>query len=143
MHKGHQLLGYCGLFCGTDCEVYRAAHTTDHEVKRGMTDVLEGELRISLDPASLRCEGCQGSEEEMWFECRICLIRQCGKRHGVKLCSECEHYPCPVMELWLSKSHYSPANIREIAELGLDRWIDKKLKETERTLETSPGHTTL
>jgi len=129
MKSKYQLLGRCGLFCGTDCEVYRAAHSKDIQVKKRMTEVLEQELRIKLDPYSLQCEGCQGSEEKMWFECRICLIRRCGKSHGVKICTECSHYPCPVMELWLYESNYSPKNLREISELGLDRWINKKSDE--------------
>jgi hypothetical protein len=138
MKNKYQLLGRCGLFCGTDCEVYKAAHSKDIEVKRRMTKVLEQELRIGLDPSSLLCEGCQGPEENMWFECRNCLIRRCGKVHGVKICTECPHYPCPVIELWLSESHYSPKNLREISESYLDRWIEKKLKEAECNMGTSP-----
>jgi len=33
------------------------------------------------------------------------------------------------MELWLYESNYSPKNLREISELGLDRWINKKSDE--------------
>lgn len=131
MRSEYHLLGCCGLFCGTDCEVYKAAYSKDIEVKKRMTKVLEQELRIKLDLSSLLCESCQGPEENMWFECRICLIRRCGKSHGVRICTECQHYPCPVMKLWLSESHYSPTNIREIGELGLDQWKEKKLKDVE------------
>jgi hypothetical protein len=126
MQNKYQLLGRCGLYCGTDCEVYQAAHSKDIEVKRRMTKVLEQELRIRLDPSSLLCEGCQGPEENMWFECRICLIRRCGKSHGVKICTECPQYPCPVMQLWLSESHYSSINLPEISKLGLDQWMQNK-----------------
>ena len=102
-----------------------------------MTKVLEQELQIKLDASSLQCEGCQGPEEEMWFECRICLIRRCGKSQGIKICTECRHYPCPVLKLWLSESNYSPKNLREISDLGLDKWIGKKQKEAERNIWTS------
>lgn len=131
MKSKYQLLGRCGIFCGTDCEVYKAAHSSDIETKRRTAKALEQELGIKLDPSSLQCEGCQGPEENMWFECRLCLIRQCGKRQGIKVCTECQYYPCRVIELWLSKSHSAPKNLPEISELGLDHWIEKKLKKVD------------
>jgi len=134
MNNKYQLLGYCGLFCGTDCEVYRAANSPDIAVKRKMADLVERQLGIKIDPNNLWCEGCQGPEAKMWCECRICLIRRCGKSHGVKICTECSHYPCPVMELWLSESNYSPKNLREINKLGLDQWLSKKLNESKADL---------
>jgi hypothetical protein len=129
MNNKYQLLGRCGIFCGTDCALYQAAHSSDIETKRRVARALEQELGIKIDPSSLRCEGCQGSEENMWFECRLCRIRQCGKRQGIKLCTECQDYPCQIMELWLSKSQSAPKNLPEISELGLDQWIEKKLEK--------------
>jgi hypothetical protein len=41
------------------------------------------------------------------------------------------------MELWLSESHYSPGNLGEIGELGLEHWMEKKLKETEFNMGAS------
>ena len=129
MKDRYQLLGCCGIFCGTDCEVYEAAHSNDIEVKRRVAKALERDLGIKISPSSLRCEGCQGPEENMWFECRLCRIRQCGKKQGIKLCIECQDYPCRIMELWLSKSQSAPKNLPEISELGLDQWIEKKLEK--------------
>jgi len=131
MKNKYELLGRCGIFCGTDCEIYQVAHSSDIGEKRKVTKALEQELGIKLDPSNLQCEGCQGPEENMWFECRLCLIRRCGKKQGVKICIECEHYPCPVLEVWLSESQSAPKNLREISELGLVKWIEKKLKEAE------------
>ena len=137
MKSKYQLLGCCGIFCGTDCEVYQAAHSSDIGVKRKETKTLDQELGIKLDPYSLTCEGCQGPDENMWFECRLCLIRRCGKKQGVKICIECEHYPCNVLKVWLSESQSAPKNIQEIAKLGFDQWIRKKLKEAECKMGTS------
>jgi len=125
------------IFCGTDCEVYQAAHSSDIEEKRKVTKALEQELGIRLDPSSLQCEGCQGPEENMWFECRLCLIRRCGKKQGVKICIECEHYPCQVLKVWLSESQSAPKNIQKITKLGFDQWIEKKLKEAKCNMGTS------
>jgi len=130
MKNKHQLLGFCGLFCGTDCEVYRAAHSSNIELKKKEANALEQELGIRLDPSQLFCEGCQGPEENMWFECRLCLIRQCGKKQGVKICTECKHYPCQVLKVWLSKSQSAPENIQQINKMGLEQWLDKKLRES-------------
>jgi hypothetical protein len=137
MKSKYQLLGRCGIFCGTDCEVYQAAHSSDIEEKRKVTKALKQELGIRLDPSGLQCEGCQGPEENMWFECRLCLIRRCGKKQGVKICIECEHYPCHVLKVWLSESQNAPKNIQKITKLGFDQWIEKKLKESKCNMGTS------
>jgi len=123
------LLGRCGIFCGTDCEVYRAAHSDDDEMKRKAAQVLEQELGIVIDAASLSCEGCQGLEEEMWVECGLCLIRQCGKEQEITMCTECQQYLCQVLRSWLSRSESAPRNLEEISIVGLHRWIKKKLEE--------------
>ena len=136
MKNNFELLGRCGIFCGTDCEVYQAAHSSDIGVKRKETKTLEQELGIRLDPSNLMCEGCQGSDENMWFECRLCRIRKCGKKQGLRICIECEHYPCHVLKVWLSESQSAPKNLQEISKLGFDQWIEKKLKEAECNIGT-------
>ena len=128
MKTKYQLLGRCGIFCGTDCEIYQAAHFSDAKVKEREAKNLGAELGITIDPASLRCEGCQGPREHMWLECRICLIRQCGKERGVKICTECEEYPCPVLRIWLTQSKSAPGNLRSIEEVGFDTWFEKKME---------------
>jgi len=65
MKKKYQLLGVCGLFCGTDCYVYKAAHSSDLELKKRVAKELGKELGIKIDPSSFICEGCQGPEEKM------------------------------------------------------------------------------
>lgn len=77
MESKYQLMGYCGLFYGTDCEVYRAANSPDIAVKCKMAELLEQQLGIKIDPCDLRCEGCQGPEAKMWCECRICADGNC------------------------------------------------------------------
>ena len=137
MKSKYQLLGHCGIFCGTDCEVYQAAHSSDIEIKRKVTNALEQEFGFSLDTSILQCEGCQGPEGNMLFECRLCLIRRCAKNQGVKICIECEYYPCHVLKVWLSESQSAPKNIQKITKLGFDQWIEKKLKEAKCNAGTS------
>jgi hypothetical protein len=127
MKNKHQLLGYCGIFCGTDCNLFQAAHSDDIEFKKQVAKALSQEFDIKIGASSLRCKGCQGPEEEMWFECRLCLIRQCGKRQKIKICTECKDYPCKVFEIRFSQSEHAPKNLPKISELGLDQWIEKKL----------------
>ncbi|MBU7045923.1 MAG: DUF3795 domain-containing protein [Theionarchaea archaeon] len=126
-----QYLGVCGIFCCTDCEVYEAAHSDDVEVKMKVIKNLEHELGITVDPSQLWCEGCQGPEEKMWFECRLCLIRRCGKKQGVRICLECEFYPCQVLKVWLSISESAPKNLQEMSGMGVNTWIEKKLDESD------------
>lgn len=129
MKNKYQLLGYCGIFCGTDCDLYKAVHSGDIKTKRKVAKALSEELGIRIDASNLRCEGCQGSEKEMWFECRLCRIRQCGKSQGVKICTECQDYPCQVFKIRFSQSENAPKNLPRIREVGLEQWIENKLTE--------------
>ena len=121
-----QYLGFCGIFCSTDCDIYEAAHLDDLEVKMKVVQHLEQELGITIDPSQFQCEGCQVPEEKTWFECRLCLIRRCGKKQKVRICLECEYYPCQVMKLWLSVSKSAPGNLQEMSDMGVNVWIEKK-----------------
>ncbi len=129
MKNKYQLLGYCGIFCGTDCDLYKAVHSGDKGAKAKVAKALSQELGIKIDASNLVCEGCQGSEKDMWFECRLCRIRQCGKRQGVKICTECQDYPCQVFKIRFSHSENAPKNLPRICEIGLDHWIENKLTE--------------
>ena len=128
LKNNNPLMGYCGIFCETDCEVYTAAHSGDLEIKKRIAKTMGNELSVRIQPEDLRCEGCQGSEEKMWFECRLCLIRQCAKVRKVTTCLECEHYPCQVLKLWFGKSEHAEKNLREISKIGIENFIYKKRK---------------
>jgi len=123
-----QLVAYCGIHCGTDCEVFEAAHSDNVESKRRIAEDLEKHLGISIDPSELRCEGCQGPLEQMWFECRLCFIRRCAKEQGIPICTECEHYPCPVLNVRIAESENAPKNLEDIHRLGFQRWFQEKNK---------------
>ncbi len=87
------------------------------------------ELGTAINPSKLQCEGCQGPEENMWFECHLCRIRQCGKRQGVKICTEYQNYPCQVFKIRFSQSEKAPKNLPRICKIGLDDLIENKLTE--------------
>jgi len=127
MKNKYQLLGYCGIFCGTDCVIFQAANSGDIKFKNQVAKTLSQELGINFDVSRLQCKGCQGSEEKMWCECRLCYIRQCAKRQDIKICTDCEDYPCQVFKIRFSQSENAPKNIPKIREIGLDQWIEKKL----------------
>ncbi len=105
-----------------------AAHSGNREIKKREAKTLGNELGIRIQSEDLRCEGCQGSEEKMWFECRLCLIRQCAKVRRVTTCLECKHYPCQVLKVWFGKSKFAEKNLKEISEIGIENFIHKKRK---------------
>ncbi|MFX1269812.1 MAG: DUF3795 domain-containing protein [Promethearchaeota archaeon] len=127
MKNKYELLGYCGIFCGTDCIIFQAANSDDIKFKSRTVKAISQELGIKIDISELQCKGCQGPEEEMWFECRLCYIRHCGKKQKIRICTDCKDHPCQVFKIRFSQSENAPKNLSKIRKVGLDHWIEKKL----------------
>jgi hypothetical protein len=112
MKNRYQLLGYCGIFCGIDCEVYEAAHSGDIGVKRRAAKALERELGIKI---ALLAYDVKVAKSRRKYVVRMPplsypLMR---KKQGIKLCAECQDHLCRIMELWLSKSQSAPKNFQK------------------------------
>jgi len=134
-------ISFCGSYCHT-CDwftgrIRRVAQAAlDLVDLYGFRRLLEGKvdpenLRLGLEiiANSAICSGCKAEVAENPADDR-CKIHQCCFRRGFDQCSECENFPCDLLKNnpGVIKFHCIE-NLREIQEMGLEKWIDKQWKD--------------
>ena len=128
------LVGPCGLHCGI-CTMYRAYHDRNLSLWQETPKNFRKQLGLGdeVDFKDIACEGCRSS---MLFEyCAQCSIRKCVlEEKGLDWCYQCEDFPC---EMLLDFQSYwrmpIVENLREIKEIGLDKWLEQKDKKWQCT----------
>ncbi len=107
---------YCGLYCGA-CDILIANwHGAVEELAQAW----------SVDPESLRCQGCKS--EVVCIYCAGCAIRQCAQSRKLEFCFECEEYPCAGLVAFRNDgtSHHAIVlrNQQFIRDQGWERWLE-------------------
>lgn len=127
------LTTYCGLYCGLCAQRAR--------IPRRAADLASDMSKEGWDKWGLEIPGfavfweflqdLAGSEERC--ECRggrcgppFCEIRKCARARGVRLCLECDEYPCPKFG-WLTSSYpHLLEDGKRLREIGLRDWISEQ-----------------
>jgi len=110
------LAAACGLFCGA-CGIYRMYKDQD-------TERLEQTARevFHCRPEEIRCEGCRGPNDCHWSP--QCRMLACTRERGITFCYECDDFPCQELtSLSADQRDASLANLRRLAEVGLETWL--------------------
>lgn len=58
-------MGFCGIYCVTDCVIYRIIHFEDIEEKQKVAEGLFQQLGFEIGAFKLPCKDCQGPKEEI------------------------------------------------------------------------------
>lgn len=125
-----RLVTFCGLYCGLCAERGRIAQQAlglrDSMAKEGYelwgNDLPDfapfWRFLTRLADPDKACPGCrQGGGPP------FCGIRKCALRRGVRICAECEDYPCKGL-LGLAKGYPTLlADGQRMREVGLAQWI--------------------
>ena len=90
-------IAYCGLDC-SKCDAYLATVHNDQAL-REKTAKLWSELNHAVIlPQHIRCEGCRADGVKTLFCERLCSVRLCAVKKGVKTCGDCpEMKKCPLV----------------------------------------------
>lgn len=123
-----ELVAPCGLYCGI-CTMYRAYHDGNLALMKEAPKNFLRALGLSLEPSfkEIACEGCRSSL--LFSYCLKCEIRKCVLNKKVTYCFECEEFPCE--KLFDFQSFWQIPildNLREIKEVGIDKWLEKANK---------------
>jgi len=135
IEKELDLIAYCGIYC-RQCDYFTCKISV---TAKGLGEVVKNhsELKLFADasqtfdydnflkglewlskevaPCIGACKGGGGWED--------CPIRKCCKKHGLKLCSECEEFPCETLNEYPTRVE----QLSEIRKIGLETWIKKNL----------------
>lgn len=84
-----KMIAYCGLDC-EKCDAYLATVNNDQKL-REKTAALWSELNhIVISPEQINCEGCRADGAKTVYCDRLCEIRQCALKKGVRTCGGCK-----------------------------------------------------
>ncbi len=91
MEYNMELVPPCGLYCGV-CAI-RIATVDDNDKFREKLAPIYG-----VKPEDLHCEGCRAPVDKVWMYCQACPIKACTGDRGYEGCSECDDFPCELIE---------------------------------------------
>ena len=134
-----ELAAYCGIYCGA-CDIYQKRISKAGNELKKVLDALEFEsfatqvpglqnydtFYKTLDTLIMffgQCAGCpKGGGPPQ------CLIRACCREKGYQTCAECDSYPCEKVKYIVDAYPPSKDNIKEIKDIGLEKWSQKQQK---------------
>jgi len=99
------MIAYCGLDC-LECDFFKATRANDQEWKERLA-------KKWADGLQVECDGCKSDRISGWCS-KICKVRPCAERKGVRTCADCKDYQCSVLKDLL---HNEPVASRNLEEL--------------------------
>ena len=131
IQKGvNQLLGICGLYCGT-CPKYLAYHDQDKEELQKISQ-MDG---VPIE--EIRCDGCLS--DHVYGRCIDCRhgFRRCAEEKKVNWCFQCSDFPCKRLENFSTIHvvsgicHHKKVieNLQFIKDHGIEKWVEQQDKE--------------
>lgn len=89
-----ELVSCCGIMC-SECPVYIATVQNDDSMKRFLAmEYSTGEQKFY--PKDIMCLGCHAETTGRSKFGKDCQIRKCCIKEKVKICAECEKFPCSL-----------------------------------------------
>ena len=116
--KKDALLGYCGLYCG-GCPSYQ--NTKNYKP-----------IDYKKEKKYESCEGCNSGFLASW--CAQCEIKDCARSKNIRVCLDCNEFPCEKMASFINDKKYPyhkevEAKMKSYKELGLEKWLAEQEKE--------------
>jgi len=113
-------LAYCGIYCGA-CGIFIAT-------REGTLDKLVEQTKI---PGQYQgCTGCRSDRNNLC--CMNCSIKRCCLYKGIRSCSECDEFPCSVLEAFDRDEYPHHSGVIESLQLlsgsGPEKWLDQQRK---------------
>lgn len=113
-------IGRCGKYCG-ECRIFVACHG-------GGAAAAALARELGIDPASLKCEGCQGAREACYNA--ACKIVVCLDEKGLRYCAQCaEINDCTKYARLNAETGGKPRlNSNQLKSWGEERWLKYHLE---------------
>jgi hypothetical protein len=138
-----QMTAPCGLDC-FNCHFYLA-----HSDEGAMKTVEELSEQYGVPVEIMLCNGCRQHDgqiplqKHVFGEVHRCAAYECSKSKGMKLCGDCEEFPCDNLHPYTDRASELPHNIKVfnlclINKMGLEHWAKSKALEVRKTYFTKP-----
>lgn len=83
----------CGIYCETECCIYKAYKTDNESMRRQLALIL---LNDAERWREIRCDGCKGEPAICWGN--ECAIKNCAYANQYEFCIQCKNYPCEKLQ---------------------------------------------
>ena len=139
----HHMTAPCGLDC-FNCHFFRA-----HDDPEAMQTVKAMSDQYDIPVEIMLCQGCRTHDGRIPLQQHVfgashrCAAYECATAREIKLCGDCNDFPCDHLHPYADKAGDLPHNIKVfnlclINKLGLEQWAQTKAAEVRRTDFTAP-----
>ena len=106
------MIAYCGLDC-EKCDAYLATIHDDQALREKTAKLWSEWNHVTILPEHINCEGCRVDGKKSVYCDKLCEIRQCALKKGVKTCGGCpEMETCPTVAMILSNNPDARRNLK-------------------------------
>lgn len=81
-------IAYCGLDC-EKCDAYIATKNNDQALRERTAKDWAERNNAPILPEHINCEGCRANGVKIIYCEKMCGIRQCAMKKGVRTCGDC------------------------------------------------------
>ncbi len=138
-----QMTAPCGLDC-FNCHFFLA-----HEGPAAMKMVEELSETHQPPVETMLCRGCRNHngqiplQKHVFGEAHRCAAYECSRKKGLRLCSDCEEFPCDHLHPYADKAGDLPHNMKVfnlclIQKMGLQNWAEAKASDVRRDYFNKP-----
>ena len=138
-----QMTAPCGLDC-FNCVFYLA-----REDQEAMNTLERMSVEYNVPIEKMLCSGCRNHDGKiplqlhLFGEAHRCSAYECSKSKGLKLCGDCDEFPCDHLHPYSDKADILPHNIKVfnlclINKLGLENWAKSKASNVRNTYFNKP-----
>lgn len=136
----HDLVGFCGDYCG-GCGQHNGLIRQTATIMREFADLYGFEIRSrrAFDFREFlkglewfmdveKCPGCHLGGGPAW-----CEVKKCCPEKGLRICFECEEFPCPKIEEVADPDTID--RFKRLKEIGFEKWLEEQIKKAEKGYE--------
>ena len=138
-----QMTAPCGLDC-FNCHFFLA-----HKDEEAMNQVEHWSKKLNIPLEIMLCRGCRNHngkiplQKHIFGEAHRCAAYECSKDKGVKLCGDCQEFPCDNLHPYADKADTLPHNIKVfnlclIKKMGLEKWAESKASAVRQAYFNKP-----
>jgi hypothetical protein len=146
VNEAKELVGYCGAFCGT-CMLKGRIYT---DVAKELLEMLRAsehpvwvpkheKIDFNFDDFMRGLEYFSNADKGPYCQapCKDgggapCKCRPCAKEKGIKICYECEEFPCEHLS-WLIEKHPEMIDdCKKFKEIGVEEWLKSRIAKAEK-----------
>ena len=108
-----KMVAFCGITC-TECPAFLATEKDDDNERKKVAEMWSKQFNTEIKPEDINCDGCLLESDRLFSYCRVCEIRKCGQKKGVKNCAYCDGYACKKLNNFFNNAPEAKTTLEEI-----------------------------